>query len=125
MHLFYLHGFASGARSSKATFFRERLARVGIALHTPDFNEPDFATLTAPRMLTHRDAAMAALPPGPVAWIGSSLGSFVAWHAAARRAQHAEAADDADATNRASAANRGNGADARTHPIVALVLLAP
>jgi pimeloyl-ACP methyl ester carboxylesterase len=111
MHLFYLHGFASGARSSKAVFFRERLAPLGIALHTPDFNEPDFATLTVTRMLDQLDAAIAALPPGPVALIGSSLGSFVAWHATARRMQHAEAA--------------AVPADARTHPIVALVLLAP
>jgi pimeloyl-ACP methyl ester carboxylesterase len=110
MHLFYLHGFASGARSSKATFFRERLARLGMALHTPDFNEPDFETLTVTRMLDQLDAAIAALPPGPVALIGSSLGSFVAWHATARRAQHPGPAD---------------AADARTHPITALVLLAP
>jgi pimeloyl-ACP methyl ester carboxylesterase len=102
--LFYLHGFASGARSSKATFFRERLAARGLTLETPDFNEPDFATLTITRMLDQLDAAIAARPAGPIALIGSSLGAFVAWHAAARRA---------------------GTAASRTHPIEALVLLAP
>jgi uncharacterized protein len=105
MHVFYLHGFASSARSSKAAFFRERLAPRGITLQTPDFNEPDFATLTVTRMLDQVDAAIAALPPGPVVLIGSSLGAFVAWHATARRERGAAAAD--------------------THPITALVLLAP
>ena len=106
MHVFYLHGFASSARSSKATFLRERLAPLGMALHTPDFNEPDFATLTVTRMLDDVDAAIAALPPGPVVLIGSSLGAFVAWHATARRERRASAAGGA-------------------HPITAMVLLAP
>jgi pimeloyl-ACP methyl ester carboxylesterase len=104
MHLFYLHGFASSAQSSKARYFAERLAPLGITLHCPDFNEPDFATLTVTRMLDQVEAAMAALPAGPVALIGSSLGAFVAWHVTARRA--------------------GTPA-ARTHPVTALVLLAP
>jgi pimeloyl-ACP methyl ester carboxylesterase len=104
MQLFYLHGFASGARSSKATFFRERLATRGLTLETPDFNEPDFATLTITRMLDQLDAAIAARPAGPIALIGSSLGAYVAWHAAARRA--------------------GTPASPK-HPIESLVLLAP
>jgi pimeloyl-ACP methyl ester carboxylesterase len=86
MHIFYLHGFASSARSSKARFFSERLASLGLPLHLPDFNEPDFSTLTVTRMLDQVDEAIAALPAGPVTLIGSSLGAFVAWHAAARRA---------------------------------------
>ena len=86
MHVFYLHGFASSARSSKARFFGERLASLGLPLHLPDFNEPDFSTLTVTRMLDQVDDAIAALPAGPVTLIGSSLGAFVAWHAAARRA---------------------------------------
>jgi uncharacterized protein len=109
MHVFYLHGFASSARSSKARFFNERLASLGLPLHLPDFNEPDFSTLTVTRMLDQVDEAIAALPAGPIVLIGSSLGAFVAWHSAARRA------------------SRGNG-DAgalRSHPVEKLVLLAP
>jgi pimeloyl-ACP methyl ester carboxylesterase len=107
MHVFYLHGFASSARSSKARFFGERLAGVGMPLHCPDFNEPDFSTLTVTRMLDQLDDAIAALAAGPVTLIGSSLGAFVAWHAAARRASRA--ADGSDGS----------------HPVEKLVLLAP
>ena len=82
MHLFYLHGFASSARSSKAAFLAERLKASGRELHTPDFNVPDFSTLTVTRMVRQVGEAIDALAPGPVALIGSSLGAFVAVQAA-------------------------------------------
>lgn len=85
MHVFYLHGFASSARSSKAAFFADRLRRHGIELQTPDFNVPEFATLTVTRMVGQVTAAIDALPPGPVALIGSSLGGFVAVQATLAR----------------------------------------
>ncbi|MEP6916450.1 MAG: YqiA/YcfP family alpha/beta fold hydrolase [Acidobacteriota bacterium] len=77
MRVFYLHGFASSARSSKASFFAARLAALGVALETPDLNEPDFSTLTVSRMVAQ---VSAALDTGeePVALVGSSLGAFVA-----------------------------------------------
>jgi pimeloyl-ACP methyl ester carboxylesterase len=80
----YVHGFASSAASTKAKFFSDRLAQCGVALHCPDLNEPAFETLTITRMLDQVDAAIASLAPGPLAIIGSSLGAFVAVHAAAR-----------------------------------------
>ena len=82
MHLFYLHGFASSARSTKAGWLAERLRPHGLTLHCPDFNEPDFSTLTVSRMIAQVEHAIAALPAGPVALIGSSLGGFVALHTA-------------------------------------------
>jgi pimeloyl-ACP methyl ester carboxylesterase len=84
MHALYLHGFASSAQSSKATFFRSKLSAHRVELQTPDFNAPDFSTLTVSRMLGQVDDAIQALPPGPVTLIGSSLGAFVAVHAALR-----------------------------------------
>jgi len=105
--VFYLHGLASSARSAKAQYFAERLAARGLELHCPDFNEPEFETLTCSRMIRQVEAAMAALPPGPVAIIGSSLGGFVAWHVAARQ----------------SALRRSRAGTA--HPIDRLILLAP
>lgn len=81
MRVFYLHGFASSARSSKAAFFASRLAQRGIELETPDFNEPDFSTLTASRMIRQVCDRIGASHE-PVVLIGSSLGGFVAVNAA-------------------------------------------
>jgi alpha-beta hydrolase superfamily lysophospholipase len=82
----YLHGFASSVGSSKAAFFADRFAAHGVPVVIPDFNEPDFEHLTITRMLDQVRAALAAMPPGPTAVIGSSLGAFVAVHAAAAQA---------------------------------------
>lgn len=82
-HVVYLHGFASSPESSKATFFRRALEARGVSFGCPDFNQPDFETLTVTRMLAQTAEAIADGPPGPVALIGLSLGAFVALHAAA------------------------------------------
>jgi uncharacterized protein len=84
MHVFYIHGFASSAHSSKARWLAERLAAHGLALHCPDLNEPEFSTLTVTRMIERVEAEIGRLPAGPVTLIGSSLGAFVAVQVAAR-----------------------------------------
>jgi pimeloyl-ACP methyl ester carboxylesterase len=78
MTVLYLHGFASSPQSSKATYLARRFAEHGIAIVTPDLNLPDFSSLTVSRMLEQAGQALADLPAGPVAVIGSSLGGFVA-----------------------------------------------
>jgi uncharacterized protein len=83
--LVYLHGFASSAQSSKASFLAACAESAGIPFHCPDLNEPDFRTLTVTRMLDQVDALIDGLGPSRVALIGSSLGGFVAVHAASRR----------------------------------------
>lgn len=80
----YLHGFASGVTSSKATYIGQRLRARGVEVLTPDLNRPDFSTLTITRMLQQ----VGALVDGarePVVLIGSSLGGFVAVNAAVQR----------------------------------------
>ncbi len=81
-HVIYLHGFASSPASSKASRFRREVEAKGVGYSCPDFNEPAFETLTVTRMLEQTRAAVASAP-GPVALVGSSLGAFVAVHAAA------------------------------------------
>lgn len=85
-HVFYLHGFASGAASTKARWLAQRLEPLGLTLHCPDFNLPDFSTLTITRMIGDVEREIASLDDGPVALIGSSLGAVVAYHTAARNA---------------------------------------
>ena len=79
----YLHGFASGITSGKATYLGQRLRAHGVEVETPDLNLPDFSTLTITRMLRQvRELLDTAREP--VTLIGSSLGGFVAVNAAAR-----------------------------------------
>lgn len=92
-HIYYVHGFAAAARSTKAGIIAARLRPAGLEVRCPDFNQPDFATLTVSRAIRQLETDMATLPPGPVAVIGSSLGGFVALHAAVRQAKRAAAGE--------------------------------
>lgn len=83
-HVFYLHGFASSPRSTKVGYFGERLRPYGITLRCPDFNQPDFATLTLTRMLDQLGAELTALDGAPSTLFGSSLGGTLAILAAER-----------------------------------------
>jgi pimeloyl-ACP methyl ester carboxylesterase len=83
MRVFYLHGFASSSQSTKAGYFAERLRPHGIELQCPDFNAPDFSTLTMTRMLDDV-ARRLGEAEGTATLIGSSLGGALAVLAAAR-----------------------------------------
>ena len=111
--VFYAHGFASSPQSSKVRFLRERLNAIGVDLHCPDFNEPDFETLTISRMIDQLTDAIAHVPAGPVALIGSSLGAFVAIFAA----MHPRRETSSTYVRSPSAST--------VHPVDRLVLLAP
>jgi pimeloyl-ACP methyl ester carboxylesterase len=87
--VFYLHGFASSTQSTKARFFAERLGERGVTVHCPDFNEPDFATLTLTRMLKQLGDALTRVQ-GPVTLMGSSLGGTLAVLAASRFASRVD-----------------------------------
>lgn len=82
--IFYLHGFASSAHSTKGRYLAERLGEHGTTLHAPDFDEPDFASLTMTRMLDQLASDLREAEPEPVTLVGSSLGGALAILAAAR-----------------------------------------
>ena len=84
MKVIYLHGFASSAQSTKGQYLAARFQEHGITLQTPDFNEPEFSTLTITRMLRQVTDLIDAAA-GDVVLIGSSLGGFVAVQAALAR----------------------------------------
>jgi pimeloyl-ACP methyl ester carboxylesterase len=86
----YLHGFASSPRSTKAAYFGEKFASLGVPFRCPDFNQPDFGALTMTRMLEQLGDELAGGrtdSDGPAALIGSSLGGTLAILAAARFAE--------------------------------------
>jgi len=82
--VFYLHGFASSPKSTKVGYFTERLKAHGIDMRCPDFNEPDFASLTLTRMLDQLGAELSRVDGGPATLVGSSLGGTLAILAAER-----------------------------------------
>lgn len=86
-HVVYLHGFASSPASGKAERFRSECEARGLSFTCPDLNEPSFETLTVTRMLEQTAEAIKATGDGPVMLVGSSLGAFVAVHAAAAAAK--------------------------------------
>ena len=74
MNVVFLHGFVSSPQSTKVQYFTERLAGHGVALRCPDFNQPDFKTMTMTRMLGQLEGELT----GPATLIGSSLGGTLA-----------------------------------------------
>jgi uncharacterized protein len=83
-HVIYLHGFASSPQSTKVGYFSERLREHGVDVRCPDFNQPDFATLTISRMLDQLGAELAQLDGASATLFGSSLGGTLAILAADR-----------------------------------------
>jgi uncharacterized protein len=83
-HVFYLHGFASSPKSTKVGYFTDRLLGHGIIVRCPDFNQPDFTTMTLTRMVEQLGGELAALGGESATLIGSSLGGTLAILAAAR-----------------------------------------
>jgi hypothetical protein len=82
--MFYLHGFASSPKSTKVSYFRDRLREYDIDLKCPDFNQPDFSTLTITRMLDQLGPELPPVDGSPATLFGSSLGGTMAILAAER-----------------------------------------
>ena len=83
MTVFYLHGFTSSPKSTKVQYFMRMFADRGLDVRCPDFNEPDFRSMTMTRMLEQLDAELAKAS-SPAVLIGSSLGGTLSILAAGR-----------------------------------------
>ena len=77
--LLYLHGFASGPSSHKATVLSARFREIGVGVEIPDLTpgEDGFERSTPSSMLAIARATLARGTP-PHAIIGSSLGGYLA-----------------------------------------------
>jgi uncharacterized protein len=83
----YLHGFASGPQSKKASFLKERFqTEYNIFLQTPDLNPDDFSGFTLTRAIA---LAAALIEDSEDEWvvIGSSMGGLIATLLAEKFAQ--------------------------------------
>ena len=83
MSVIYLHGFASSPQSGKASFLARKYREQGVEFQAPDLNLPEFSSLTVTLML-EQTRQLLEEAASPVTLIGSSLGAFVAVHAAAK-----------------------------------------
>jgi uncharacterized protein len=72
----YLHGFASGPKSTKAAYLSDRFTKVGVPLVVPDLNQNDFYHLTLSRQIEQVEALLPV--DKPVTLIGSSFGGLTA-----------------------------------------------
>ncbi len=73
----YLHGFASGPQSRKASYLRDCFASLGYSLEIPDLNQGDFFHLSLTRQL-QQVANFLPNSPNSVTIIGSSFGGLTA-----------------------------------------------
>ena len=81
----YLHGFASGPGSSKATQFKKRFTERSLSLKVPDLQGGDFQCMTLTSQIEIAEACMNANSGKRYALIGSSMGGFLASLIAQRR----------------------------------------
>ena len=87
MRVLYLHGFASGPKSRKASFFVHQLSKFNIPVQVPDLSEGDFEHLTITGQLKVIDRVIG---DEAVILIGSSLGGYLAALCAAQYKQVAK-----------------------------------
>jgi uncharacterized protein len=75
LRVLYLHGFASGPKSRKASFFVHQLSKLNIPVEIPDLSEARFEDLTITGQLR---VIRRIMGDKPTVLIGSSLGGYLA-----------------------------------------------
>ncbi len=74
----YLHGFASGPGSKKATEFKKRFDQISINLTVPDLEGGDFQRLSLSSQIKIINDCMDTFPEKQFGLIGSSMGGYLA-----------------------------------------------
>lgn len=83
--MIYLHGFASGNRSTKGVAVERALGNHGVTVEQPDLNLPSFENLSPYLQLKFLQGLLTQ-DPRPTVLIGSSMGGWLATMLAPRRA---------------------------------------
>ena len=81
----YLHGFASGPNSNKASAFKKRFEELKIPIQIPDLQENDFQNLTLSRQIKLIQSILDNTNKEKYGLIGSSMGGYLACLAAQTR----------------------------------------
>ena len=81
----YLHGFASGPSSKKATAFKNKFKKIGVSLNTPDLEGGNFESMTLTSQFNIVLDLLEQFQSKKVCLIGSSMGGYLATLVAQRR----------------------------------------
>jgi len=81
----YLHGFASGPSSKKATAFKNKFKEIGVSLNTPDLEGGNFEHMTLTSQVNIVLDLLDQFQCKKVCLIGSSMGGYLATLVAQRR----------------------------------------
>lgn len=76
--IIYLHGFASGPQSSKASAFREQFSELGVSVEFPDLEGGDFENLNISNQMAIIEKVIDDCPESRLGLIGSSMGGYLA-----------------------------------------------
>jgi len=83
----YLHGFASGPSSKKATAFKNKFKEIGVSLNTPDLEGGNFENMTLTSQVNIVLDLLDQFQCQKVCLIGSSMGGYLATLVAQRRVE--------------------------------------
>ena len=83
----YLHGFASGPSSKKASAFKNKFKELGVSLNTPDLEGGNFENMTLTSQVNIVLDLLDQFQCKKVCLIGSSMGGYIATLVAQRRVE--------------------------------------
>ena len=83
----YLHGFASGPSSKKASAFKNKFKEIGVSLNTPDLEGGNFENMTLTSQVNIVLDLLDQFQCKKVCLIGSSMGGYLATLVSQRRVE--------------------------------------